>query len=269
MYYGLWVKRFALLVLVACGAPQGRPPPPTATPAQASRPSGPTWIGVFFDPNSATVGQVIPGSPAERAGILAGDKFETVGGLKVTSGKDVTQIVQRTPELRPLMTKIVRDGREITIDIVVELRPAIDELATKLNGKQAPALTLPMWGGGTFSLAEQRGKVVVLDFWATWCGPCIMQMPILIELQKRHPEIVVVGINAETDAALTELLGTSKPYTIARDEEQTAWRNYFVTALPTTFVLDETGIIRHVELGVGDPAAIEQAIANLRTRPSP
>lgn len=266
MYYGLGVKRLALLVLVACGAPQGRTPPPSNTPAQASRPSGPTWIGVFFEPGTATVGQVIPSSPAERAGIMAGDKFESVGGLRVSTGRDVTQIVQRTPEHRPLATKLVRDGRPLAIDIVVELRPQVDELATKLLDRPAPPVSLPIWKGGTFTLSEHRGKIVVLDFWASWCGPCIQQMPLLVDLQKRHPDVVVVGINAENDAALEQI---PVPYTVARDEEQTTWRQYFVTALPTTFILDKAGIVRHVELGLGDPAAIEQAVVSLRTSPSP
>ena len=261
------MKRFALLVVVACAAPQGKPAPPAPpAPVTVSRPSGPTWIGVFFEPGTASVGQVIPGSPAERAGILAGDKFENVGGLRVTTGKDVTQIVQRTPEHTKLVARLNRNGATIDKPIIVELRPAIGEIATKLVDHPAPAISLPVWKGGTFTLSEHRGKIVVLDFWASWCGPCIQQMPLLVELQKRHPNVVVVGINAEDDAALSQV---PLPYTVARDLEQTSWRQYFVTALPTTFVVDEAGIVRHVELGLGDPAAIEQAVVSLQKRPSP
>lgn len=265
MYYGLGV-RFALLLLVACAAP---PPPPAKPPAPAAapRPTVPMWIGVFFEPGSARIAQVIPTSPAEKAGLLEGDEIFAFDHQVVHDGKEVTARVQNASGDIDLGIK--RGAAPHTIRVHLEPRPPIDGLSMALLNHEAPPLELPTYGGGKFSLAEGRGKIVVLDFWATWCGPCLQQMPLLVDLQKRFPDVVVVGINADDDAALNELLGGRSPYIITRDQDQTSWRKYFVVALPTTFVIDPQGIIRHVELGLGDPAAIEMVVVSLRSRPSP
>ena len=225
------------------------------------------WIGVFFEPNSARIAQVIPTSPAEKAGLLEGDEIFAFDHQVVHDGKEVTKRVQAASG--DIELGIKRGTAPHTIRVHLEPRPPIDGLSMALLDHTAPTLTLPTYGGGTYSLADGRGKIVVLDFWATWCGPCLEQMPILVDLQKRYPDVLVVGVNADDDAALNELLGGKSPYTIARDEDQASWRKYFVTALPTTFVIDAQGIVRHVELGLGDPAAIEKVVLSLRSRPSP
>ncbi len=265
MYYGLGV-RFALLMLVACAAPAA-PPAKAPPPPPRERPSVPMWIGVFFEPNSARIAQVIPTSPADKAGLLEGDEIFAFDHQVVHDGKEVTKRVQAASGDIDLGIK--RGTAPHTIRIHLEPRPPIDNLASTLQDKPAPAFSMPTYGGGTFSLADGRGKIVVLDFWASWCGPCLAQMPILVDLQKRYPDVIVVGVNADDDAALNEVLEGHSPYTIARDEQQASWRKYFVTALPTTFVIDAQGIVRHIELGLGDPAAIEKVVLSLRSSPSP
>lgn len=230
-------------------------------------PATPSWIGVFFEPGTARIAQVIPTSPAEKAGLLEGDEIFAFDHQVVHDGKEVTKRVQAASGDVDLGIK--RGAAPHTIRIHLEPRPPIDGLSRALLDHAAPALTLPTYDGGTYSLADGRGKIVVLDFWATWCGPCLEQMPILINLARRYPDVVVVGVNADDDAALDELLGGKSPYPIARDQDQASWRKYFVTALPTTFVIDAKGIVRHIELGLGDPSAIENVIVSLRSQPSP
>jgi thiol-disulfide isomerase/thioredoxin len=267
MYYGLGV-RFALLVLVACAAPAAPPPAKSPAPAPApAPPATPSWIGVFFEPGTARIAQVIPTSPAEKAGLLEGDEIIAFDHQLVHDGKQVTARVQAASGDHDLGIK--RGMAPHTIRVHLEPRPPIDNLASTLQDKPAPAFSMPTYDGRTFSLADGRGKIVVLDFWATWCGPCLEQMPILVDLAKRYPDVMVVGVNSDDDAALNEVLDGHSPYTIARDEQQASWRKYFVTALPTTFVIDAQGIVRHIELGLGDPTAIEQVVVSLRSQPSP
>lgn len=266
MYYGLGV-RFALVMLAACAAPapapvKAPPPPPPAKPSGV-----PMWIGVFFEPGSAKIAQVIPTSPAEKAGLVEGDEIFAFDHQVVHDGKEVTARVQAASGDIDLGIK--RGAAPHTIRIHLEPRPPIDGLSMALLDHPAPPLRLPKYRGGSFFLGDQLGKIVVLDFWATWCGPCLQQMPLLMDLQRKYPDVVVVGINGEDNKALDEVVGDHAPYTIALDEEQSSWRKYFVVALPTTFVIDPQGIIRHVELGLGDPAAIEKVVVSLRSRPSP
>jgi thiol-disulfide isomerase/thioredoxin len=222
---------------------------------------------VFFEPGTARIAQVNPTSPAEKAGLLEGDEIIAFDHQLVHDGKQVTARVQAASGDHDLGIK--RGSAPHTIRVHLEPRPPIDNLASTLQDKPAPAFSMPTYDGQTFSLTDGRGKIVVLDFWATWCGPCLQQMPILVDLAKRYPDVMVVGVNSDNDAALDEVLEGHSPYTIARDEQQASWRKYFVTALPTTFVIDAQGIVRHIELGLGDPTAIEQVVVSLRSQPSP
>lgn len=117
----------------------------------------------------------------------------------------------------------------------------------------APDFTLPSSTGENVRLAEQRGQVVMLNFWASWCGPCRKEMPLLDEMSKRYSAagFVLYGVNVEednTDAKkLIKELGVSFP--ILYDTESKASSLYNVDAMPTTVVIDKKGEIRFVNRG--------------------
>lgn len=125
--------------------------------------------------------------------------------------------------------------------------------AGNVSADPAPDFTLPSSTGDNVRLAEQRGQVVMLNFWASWCGPCRKEMPLLDEMSKRYSAagFVLYGVNVEednTDAKkLIKQLGVTFP--ILYDTESKASSLYNVDAMPTTVLIDKKGEIRFVNRG--------------------
>lgn len=119
-----------------------------------------------------------------------------------------------------------------------------------LLGKPLPALDLSEWRGEPVDLTATEGKVVVLDFWATWCGPCLRAVPKNNALAKEYGDrLAFVGIcgsgrGQETMAATAERTGMAYP--VARDAKQTAAKAFRVRWWPTYVVADTQGIVRAV-----------------------
>lgn len=125
--------------------------------------------------------------------------------------------------------------------------------AMNASADAAPDFTLASNTGDNVRLAEQRGKVVMLNFWASWCGPCRKEMPLLDAMYQRYSAagFVLYGVNVEednTDAKkLIKELGVTFP--ILYDTESKASSLYNVDAMPTTVVIDKKGQIRFVNRG--------------------
>lgn len=121
------------------------------------------------------------------------------------------------------------------------------------SAEPAPDFTLQSNTGENVRLAEQRGQVVMLNFWASWCGPCRQEMPLLDAMYKRYNSagFQFYGINVEednTDAKkLLKELGVTFP--VLFDPESKASKLYNVDAMPTTVVIDKKGQIRYVNRG--------------------
>ncbi len=129
-----------------------------------------------------------------------------------------------------------------------------DTMRPMTQGDPAPAFALPaITSGGApgapVSLAELRGKVVILDFWATWCGPCLKAMPKLDMLARTHPEVVVLAINLD-DAVAARALWDARGYLIRllADDGHVSER-YGVSTIPHSVVIDRTGMVRLVARG--------------------
>lgn len=143
-------------------------------------------------------------------------------------------------------------------------RKAFDPARLPAVGDPAADLAVTTPDGRTLTLAEQRGKVVVVKFWATWCGACLAGLPGIGDLDRRYaddPRVTVMGVNCwdegEIDAALTRA-GCRFPSGVAPAEQIDA---FGVTALPIVLVIDPEGRIAHAQLGYRPDAERELAAA--------
>jgi peroxiredoxin len=132
----------------------------------------------------------------------------------------------------------------------------------------APDFALPDLKGHTVHLKDFRGKVVVLDFWATWCGPCKMEIPHFAELMKRHGEkgLEIVGVAMdETGADVVKpfVEKNGLQYHVVLGDDYTASRFGGVNALPTTFVIDREGHIARKYIGYRSLESFEEDLAPL------
>ncbi len=125
-----------------------------------------------------------------------------------------------------------------------------------LAQETAPDFTLKSNSGENIRLAEQRGKVVMLNFWATWCAPCRKEMPLLDDLYNRYNaagfELYGVNVEPESEPAnkMAKEMGLNFP--ILYDTDSKVSRLYNVDAMPTTVVIDRDGNIRYVNRGYRD-----------------
>jgi peroxiredoxin len=253
------------------GAPRGLPAPAPIT--------GLPWLGVSMD-NGGDLGvrveHVVRGSPAERGGIRAGDRIVALDGVRVTSPAQVSRGVAMHKVGETVTVALERTGTAFNATIVLGTRPASDDLVRMhLVGAPAPAWTnVTALSGAPSSVASLKGKVALIDFWASWCGPCRLVAPRLNALKDRlgAQGLAVVGITtdeAEVAALFAEKHRMRYPSVIDKDGETS--RAYGISGLPTMVLVDKRGIVRDVFVGF-DPsgdARLEAAVKKLLAEPGP
>lgn len=148
-----------------------------------------------------------------------------------------------------------------------------DTDTSSLVGKQAPNVSLTTVEGKKVTLADEKGKVVVLDFWATWCPPCRESLPHIQHLSENKDlaakGLVVWAVNAqETPDTINKFL-TANHYTfkVPQDSQGSTMQEYLVHGIPTTVIVGRDGSIKNVFIGFGDgvaetiDAAVNKALA--------
>jgi cytochrome c biogenesis protein CcmG/thiol:disulfide interchange protein DsbE len=126
-----------------------------------------------------------------------------------------------------------------------------DQPSLRLIGSAAPDFTLKD-SDRTVALHDLRGKIVVLNFWTTWCEPCIVEMPSLVQLQKRMgPRVAVLGISTDEDerAYHNFLRKYNIDFLTVRDPNRKSADLYGTTGQPETFIIDTNGVLRRKFIG--------------------
>jgi thiol-disulfide isomerase/thioredoxin len=116
----------------------------------------------------------------------------------------------------------------------------------------APGFTLPDLSGTNVSLADFKGKVVLLDFWATWCGPCRQTMPLLEKLQQDVPrDLVLLAINLQDTREDVQHFVAARQIKsrVLLDSEGEVGRAYQSESIPMQVVIDREGVVRYVKYG--------------------
>jgi peroxiredoxin len=140
--------------------------------------------------------------------------------------------------------------------------------AANIQGK-APNFTLKSNTGKNIKLSELRGQVVLLNFWASWCGPCRQEMPLLEKLQQRYSALgfTVLGVNVEEDSSKAKSLLKDIPvsFPILFDTQNTVSKQYKVSAMPSTVMIDRNGNMRYLHKGYkpGDEAQYKKWVKQL------
>jgi peroxiredoxin len=134
--------------------------------------------------------------------------------------------------------------------------------------KPAPDFALKDVDGRTVHLSDYKGKVVILDFWATWCGPCRMEIPWFIELQRQDKDrgLEVLGVSMDDNgwADVKPFLSEMKVnYRVVIGDDKTAETYGGVESLPTTFLVDREGNIAVVHVGLANRKDIEDGVEQL------
>jgi len=123
-------------------------------------------------------------------------------------------------------------------------------------GDMAPDFTVRLLDNETFTLSDHRDKVVVLDFWATWCGPCVEKMPTIQTLSEKYEDrAIFVGMNVAEDISLVRdfISRTGFAYHIGLDENSDIFMNLYPSiAIPYLVIINRDGIITHIFTGGSD-----------------
>jgi peroxiredoxin len=147
-------------------------------------------------------------------------------------------------------------GAGILLGAALSLAAAVDATAVAPSGGVAPDFTLRTLDGHNLRLHEQRGQVVLVNFWATWCGPCRQEMPHLNRLYEKYRAsgFVLLGVNVDEDpgnaAGVASKLGVKFP--VLPDAQKQVSRLYDLKAMPSTVLIDRDGRVRHIHRGYQD-----------------
>jgi peroxiredoxin len=139
--------------------------------------------------------------------------------------------------------------RQILALILILLNPA---MAGDIN-EAAPDFTLPGDNGQAVSLSDLHGQVVMINFWASWCGPCRQEMPLLEQIHQRYEPLgfTLLGVNVEENSSDAKAFLKDRPvsFPILFDPDNGVSKLYDVVAMPSTVLIDRQGNVRYLHHG--------------------
>lgn len=245
--------------------------------------SGRGWLGVELEQGRGAargvrVRHTVRSSPAWNAGVRDGDVILRVEQLPATQPDDVIREVGNHAPGSSVRLSLSRGGAELALTVTLAELPDSDEmLRLDKVGLQAPSWQNIATVSGALPEGVQalRGRVVLLDFWATWCVACRMATPKLTSWQAKFGAQGLSVIGITDDPVLEASQGVTsfgmKYAAVATDPTYATQRAFGVRALPTVFVIDKRGVIRDVSVGF-DPrreAEIERLLVRLLAEAGP
>jgi len=158
----------------------------------------------------------------------------------------------------------------LSLFLAVGLKLDPREVPSPLIDKPAPPFQLPLLQdpGKTLAPGDLKGKVWILNVWASWCVPCLQEHPLLVDLSKRSV-VPIYGLNYKDgrDDALKWLARHGNPYTLsAMDADGRVSIDYGVYGVPETYIIDKDGVIRFKQIGPVTPKVLEKKILPLVRR---
>ena len=249
------IRTFALALLVATGASFAVP-----------------WLGVTFKKATyenhlaLNVIGVHPESGCFTAGMVAGDQIVGVQGSPLTDMSQIQAAIKNHKAGQKVKIEIARDGKKQTLNVALTERP--DDISS-LTGS-AIGSKIAKFGENFYKNGEKRKekpKATLLDFWATWCGPCRKTLPVLANIYNKYSSkgVEIIGIADEPVETLNDFYAHqhASPYPLYRDASQDLWRRYGIRAVPTLMLLDKDGYIKRVWSGAPTEYMIEQILKDV------
>jgi len=255
--------------------------PTAAAPGAAPASAGPGWLGVALtardqEQPGAVVSNVLRRSPAAQSGLELGDIVLAANGQSVLDPAQLSHAVAESGAGGRVNLLVQRGGEQRLFAVPLAHNPGL-EGQLRLGFVDAPAPEFSgvevVQGAAAPTLQALRGRVVVLEFWATWCGACRALLPTLNEWHDRFPaqqaQVVSVTVDPATKAA-RDAVQLGMRYPVLSDPEGQTAQLYQAFALPTLFVIDRSGVVRDVSVGF-DPKrlrALEATVQRLISDPS-
>lgn len=225
--------------------------------------SGSRWFEELI-PNGCGLERISSGEKAmdeNRSGLFPGFFDGTTATWLIQSGLED----RMTHMSRKIMRRSFAAG---LASLVLLLANPLFASSVKLS-EAAPDFTLKSLQGPNLRLEEYRGQVVLINFWASWCGPCRQEMPILDRLHQRYEDtgFAVLGVNVEGEVKPAKEIvdKTNVTFPVLIDEGQVVSELYDLEAMPSTVVVDRDGVVRYVHRGYkpGDEAKYVEVVKKL------
>jgi thiol-disulfide isomerase/thioredoxin len=230
------------------------------------------WLGLSFKKTTfenhlaLDIKGVHPESGCFAVGVTSGDLLVGVNGKPLTDMSQIQSAISSHKAGQKIKLEILRDGKKRTVNAALTERP--DDISSLMGS--AIGSKIAEFGKNFYKNGEKRKakpKATLLDFWATWCGPCRKTLPVLANIYKKYGDkgLEIIGISNEGLNELNAFYSQvhASPYPLYRDATQDLWRRYGIRAVPTLMLLDKDGYIKQVWSGAPTEYMIEHLLKDV------